>query len=137
MPGGAYGDSMGGMTIAGGIAAALFARDRTGETSVIDVSLMSVGTWAMALSVTSALVMGAPFPPFPLTAPMTIPVNPLLGSLRTSDGRWINFTMLQPGRYFADVCRHRDRAPGPGLPRDASHPCRIRMTTSASARPRA
>ena len=25
---------------------------------------------------------------------------------KTSDGRWINFTMLQPGRYFADVCKH-------------------------------
>ncbi|MDT5401290.1 MAG: hypothetical protein QOK33_4521, partial [Mycobacterium sp.] len=38
MPAGAYGDSLGGMTIAGGIASALFARERTGETSVIDVS---------------------------------------------------------------------------------------------------
>ena len=49
-PGGAYGDSMGGMTIAGGIAAALFARERTGEAVVVDVSLMSVGAWAFALS---------------------------------------------------------------------------------------
>jgi crotonobetainyl-CoA:carnitine CoA-transferase CaiB-like acyl-CoA transferase len=37
---------------------------------------------------------------------MFIAVNPLIGTFRTSDGRWINFTMLQPGRYFADVCRH-------------------------------
>jgi crotonobetainyl-CoA:carnitine CoA-transferase CaiB-like acyl-CoA transferase len=106
MPGGAYGDSMGGMTIAGGIAAALFARDRTGEPSVVDVSLMSVGSWAMALSVTSALVMGAAMPPAPLTAPPNQPFNPILGSFRTSDDRYINFTMLQPGRYFADVCQH-------------------------------
>ncbi len=42
-PAGAYGDSIGGMTIAGGIAAALLARERTGETSVVDVSLLSVG----------------------------------------------------------------------------------------------
>ena len=42
-PGGAYGDSMGGMTIAGGIAAALLGRERSGEPSVVDVSLMSVG----------------------------------------------------------------------------------------------
>src|SRR5205085_10676977 len=33
MPSGAYGDSMGGMTIAGGIAGALFARAQTGEPS--------------------------------------------------------------------------------------------------------
>ena len=50
MPAGAYGDSLGGMTIAGGIAAALFARERTGETSVVDVSLLGVGAWANALS---------------------------------------------------------------------------------------
>ena len=43
MPAGAFGDSMGGMTIAGGIAAALFARERTGEPSVVDVSLLERG----------------------------------------------------------------------------------------------
>jgi crotonobetainyl-CoA:carnitine CoA-transferase CaiB-like acyl-CoA transferase len=37
---------------------------------------------------------------------MNIAVNPTIGTFKTSDGRWINFTMLQPGRYFADVCRH-------------------------------
>src|ERR1700684_3739706 len=59
-PAGAYGDSMGGMTIAGGIAAALFARDRTGEPSVVDVSLLGVGAWANALSVGFALLEGGP-----------------------------------------------------------------------------
>ena len=43
MPAPAYGDSMGGMTIAGGIAAALFARERTGEGCVVDVSLLALG----------------------------------------------------------------------------------------------
>lgn len=106
MPGGAYGDSLGGMTIAGGIAAALFARERTGETSVVDVSLMSVGAWAMALSINIALVLGMPLPAGPLDSPPNMPVNPILGSFKTSDNRYINFTMLQPGRYFADVCKH-------------------------------
>lgn len=106
MPGGAYGDSLGGMTIAGGIAAALFARDRTGEPSVVDVSLMSVGAWAMALSLSMSMMNGQVMPPFPLDAPMALPVNPIMGNFRTADGRWINFTMLQPGRYFADVCAH-------------------------------
>lgn len=60
MPAGAYGDSLGGMTIAGGIAAALLARERTGETSVVDVSLLGVGAWASALSVGLALLEGRP-----------------------------------------------------------------------------
>lgn len=105
-PGGAYGDSMGGMTIAGGIAAALFARERTGEPAVVDVSLMSVGAWAFALSLGNAALSGEQMAPPPLDSPMNIAVNPTIGTFRTSDDRWINFTMLQPGRYFADVCRH-------------------------------
>jgi crotonobetainyl-CoA:carnitine CoA-transferase CaiB-like acyl-CoA transferase len=105
-PGGAYGDSIGGMTIAGGIAAALFGRERTGEASVVDVSLMSVGAWAFGLSLGNALLSGEEQPPPPLDSPMNLAVNPTIGTFQTSDGRWINFTMLQPGRYFADVCRH-------------------------------
>ncbi|MFI5045734.1 MAG: CaiB/BaiF CoA transferase family protein [Acidimicrobiia bacterium] len=105
-PAGAYGDSIGGMTIAGGIAGALFARERTGEPSVVDVSLMSVGAWMMGLSVNNAMLTETEMQPGPMLAPMNIPVNPTIGMFKTSDDRWINFTMLQPGRYFADVCKH-------------------------------
>jgi crotonobetainyl-CoA:carnitine CoA-transferase CaiB-like acyl-CoA transferase len=106
-PGAAFGDSMGGMTIAGGIAAALFARDRTGEASIVDVSLMSVGAWAFALSLGDASVSGKEQPPAPLSESLTVsPTNPLSGNFRTSDGRWLTFTMLQPSRYFADACTH-------------------------------
>jgi crotonobetainyl-CoA:carnitine CoA-transferase CaiB-like acyl-CoA transferase len=105
-PAGAYGDSIGGMTIAGGIAGALFWRERTGETSVVDVSLMSVGAWMMGLNINNAMMLGEVTPPAPLSAPMNVAVNPTVGMFRTADDRWINFTMLQPGRYFADVCRH-------------------------------
>ncbi len=108
-PSGAYGDSMGGMTIAGGIAAALFARATTGETSVVDVSLLGLGTWATALSVNNALLTGMA-PPRPLLGgPPHLPFNPLIGNYRTSDGRFVNLTMLQAGRYWPDVCRHIGR----------------------------
>ncbi|MBL7492399.1 CoA transferase [Frankia sp. AgB1.9] len=107
MPGGAYGDSMGGMTIAGGIAAALYGRATTGETSVIDVSLMSVGAWAFALDLSNAALNGPEKEPISINQMMAnAPLNPTVGHFRTSDGRWINFTMIQPFRYFADVCRH-------------------------------
>jgi crotonobetainyl-CoA:carnitine CoA-transferase CaiB-like acyl-CoA transferase len=108
MPAGAYGDSMGGMTIAGGIAAALFARERTGEPSEVDVSLLSVGAWAMALSVNNALLTGIA----PEVAPLSqnaATFNPVVATYRTADGRWINLTMLQAGRYWADFCTHIDR----------------------------
>jgi crotonobetainyl-CoA:carnitine CoA-transferase CaiB-like acyl-CoA transferase len=108
LPAGAYGDSMGGAIMAGGIAAALFARDRTGEPSVLDVSLMSVGAWAMALSVCTALLTNEVSPQPPLTDPPYIPVNPTIGNFSTSDGRFITLMMVQPGRYFADLCKHLD-----------------------------
>lgn len=108
LPAGAYGDSIGGAIMAGGIAAALFARDRTGEPSVIDVSLMSVGAWAMALSVCTALLTNEVSPQPPLTDPPYISVNPTIGNFRTSDGRFITLMMVQPGRYFADLCQHLD-----------------------------
>ena len=109
MPSGAYGDSMGGMTIAGGIAGALFARERTGETSVVDVALLSVGAWATGLSVDTALMTGEPVRP-QMGAGGEALTNPIHGSFRTSDGRWLQFSMLQPGRYWADLCSHLDRA---------------------------
>lgn len=106
MPGGAYGDTIGGMTIAGGIAAALYARQATGEPSVVDVSLLGVGLWSMALNVSNALMTGENIAPAPLTAPVAAIMNPLVGLFRTADDRWLSLSMLQPGRYFADACRH-------------------------------
>ena len=108
MPAGGYGDNIGGMTIAGGIAAALYARATTGETSVIDVSLLGVGAWATQFTANLALQAGGvpPRPPVPRHGSAR---NPLVGPYRTSDDRWILFSMLQPGRYwpeFAVVSGH-------------------------------
>ena len=105
-PSGAFGDSIGGAMMAGGVAAALFDRQRSGNGSVVDVSLMSVGAWAMALWLGTAMLTGQCAPPLPTTAPGHVAVNPLVGSYRTSDGRYLTFMMIQPGRYFDDLCRH-------------------------------
>jgi len=105
MPAGAYGDSLGGMTIAGGIAAALLAREQTGEASVVDVSLLGVGAWANALSVGFALLTGGP----PDHKPVSARTNPLVGEYRTADNRWIVLAMLQPGRYWPEFCQRIGR----------------------------
>ncbi|WP_369254040.1 CaiB/BaiF CoA transferase family protein [Streptomyces sp. R35] len=104
MPAGAYGDSMGGMTIAGGIAAALYSRAQTGEPSVVDVSLVGVGAWATQFTVNLALMTGGPLP---VNTPPRhgSATNPLIGAYRTSDNRWIELSMLQPGRYWAEFCK--------------------------------
>jgi crotonobetainyl-CoA:carnitine CoA-transferase CaiB-like acyl-CoA transferase len=109
MPTGAYGDNMGGMTIAGGIAAALYARASTGETSVIDVSLLSVGAWVMQFSVNLALMAGGPLPRFPRGKGHGQPTNPLAGTFKTADGRWLMLSMLQPTRYWPEFCERMGR----------------------------
>ncbi|MGW5715189.1 CaiB/BaiF CoA transferase family protein [Amycolatopsis sp. NPDC003865] len=104
MPSGAYGDVIGGMTIAGGIAAALYARQVTGEPSTVDVSLLGVGAWATQYTVNQALLKGGPLPPreHPKHGSAT---NPLIGGYRTADGKWLELAMLQPGRYWPEFCR--------------------------------
>jgi crotonobetainyl-CoA:carnitine CoA-transferase CaiB-like acyl-CoA transferase len=105
-PGPAYGDTIGGMNIAGGIAAALFHRERTGEVMEVDVSLLSSGVWATACSVDVCMEMGAnPFAN-PLPGTTAIASNPFMGVFKTSDGGFINLTVLSPGPVLEDTFNH-------------------------------
>jgi crotonobetainyl-CoA:carnitine CoA-transferase CaiB-like acyl-CoA transferase len=116
-PGPAYGDSMGGMTIAGGIAAALFARERTGEPSIVDISLLSTGVWAMGCGLTGAmLAISGKFKP---PTGGALYMNPLVGTYPAKDG-FIMLTMLQGHVYWADLCAHLDRPDLVGDPRFAT-----------------
>jgi crotonobetainyl-CoA:carnitine CoA-transferase CaiB-like acyl-CoA transferase len=36
------------------------------------------------------------------------PINPLVGLYATADDRYISFVMMQPTKFWADVCRHMD-----------------------------
>ncbi|MBV9869048.1 MAG: CoA transferase [Frankiaceae bacterium] len=97
----AFGDVMGGMTIAGGVAAALYKRKATGETSVVDVSLLSVAAWNLGPDATSSKLYDKP--PIPSFNRAEAP-NPLVGNYKTKDGRFITLMMLQLERFFAEVC---------------------------------
>jgi len=103
MPAGAYGDNIGGITIAGGVAAALYGRQATGEASVLDVSLLAVGAWATQFSVNMAMLMGGPLPK--VERRTQAPGNPLTGAYKTSDGRFVQLSMLQPTRYWPEFCQ--------------------------------
>lgn len=46
------------MTLAGGIAAALLHRERTGEAVVVDVSLLGMAMWSMAPGITASKLYG-------------------------------------------------------------------------------
>ena len=104
----AYGDTISGTNLAGGIAAALLHRERTGEPSVVDVSLLGSGLWAMGHALAVSLHLGRSWVAPPAGA-HGAPANPLSGLYRTADGRYLSFVMLQPGKFWADVCHHIDR----------------------------
>ena len=96
-----FGDSIGGMTIAGGIMGALFHRERTGEATVVDVSLLGVGLWAMGQAVALSLVLDVPWRP-PSVERMA--GNPLSRNYDTSDGHVLAFTCLQAAKYWPPMC---------------------------------
>ena len=112
----AFGDSIGAMTVAGGVAAALLQRERTGVAPVVDVSLLGTAMWVMApdIVVSKLAEPGKGFPSFTRnTAP-----NPIANSYRTQDGRWLLLMMLQPDRYWSEFCAAVER---PDLAADARY----------------
>jgi crotonobetainyl-CoA:carnitine CoA-transferase CaiB-like acyl-CoA transferase len=116
----AYGDTISGTNLAGGIAAALFKRERTGEPSVVDVSLFGSGLWTMGHALTLSLYLNESWvaPPMGSRGAMS---NPLSGLYKTADGRYLSLVMLQPAKYWADVCQHIGRPELADDPRFATH----------------
>src|SRR5215831_12631056 len=51
----AFGDFIGGMCLAGGVAAALFRRERSGQGIELDVSLLGVAMWVLSPDIVAAL----------------------------------------------------------------------------------
>src|SRR5204863_4109767 len=68
-----FGDSIGAMTIAGGIMGALFHRERTGEATLVDVSLLGTGLWSMGQAVGLSWVLGMRWRPPPADRPTNNP----------------------------------------------------------------
>lgn len=106
-PGPAYGDTISGTNLAGGIAAALLKRERTGEPSVVDVSLLGSGLWSLGHTVALTNHLDQRMEAFP-PGTQGSPLNPLVGLYPTADERYISFVMMQPTKFWADVCRHMD-----------------------------
>ena len=102
----AFGDVMGGLTLAGGIAAALFKRATTGEPSVIDVSLLGLGVWNVGADLVAQGLLGDKG-----LVRFTVDdmPNPLMNYYKTSEGRVIQLMMLQADRFWPDVCHLLER----------------------------
>jgi crotonobetainyl-CoA:carnitine CoA-transferase CaiB-like acyl-CoA transferase len=116
----AYGDTISGTNLAGGIAAALFKRERTGEPSIVDVSLFGSGLWTMGHALTLSLYLDETWVAPPMGSRGAL-ANPLSGLYKTADGRYLSLVMLQPAKYWADVCQHIGRPELADDPRFAGH----------------
>ncbi len=102
MPAGAFGDSLSGAVLAGGVAAAVAQRERTGEGDVVDVALMSTGMWALQANIVGARLAGVQ--ELPKATRKMVP-NPLVNYYRTADDRHVALCMLQGQRYWPGFCR--------------------------------
>ena len=100
----AFGDVMAGVSLAGGIAAALFRRTVTGKGGLVDVSLLGTGMWTLAPDVLASYLLGKD-PRHAVGIGAKQPPNPLVGIYRTGDQRFIMLNMLQGDRYWPGFCR--------------------------------
>jgi len=111
----AFGDSIGGMFIAGGISAALLHRERTGEAVELDVSLLSTAWWASGAVIAQGMEKG-------VITRNAMPTsgggarNPFSGNFRTSDGGTINLCINTPHGLIRDTFEHL------GIPEAADDP---------------
>src|SRR3546814_15967198 len=92
-----FGDSLGAMTIAGGIMGALFHREKTGTATTVDVSLLSTGLWAMGQAIALSDLLGMPWGVPQGDNPTG---NPPVHVYKTSDDRFSSLTCLQGGGYL-------------------------------------
>jgi len=111
----AFGDSIGGMFIAGGISAALLHRERTGEAVEMDVSLLSTAWWAAGASVTQGMETGEVMRTS-MPGALAPSVNPFMGNYQTSDGGTINLCIISPTGLIRDTFEHL------GIPEAADDP---------------
>jgi len=105
-PSAAFGDVMGGLATAGAIAAALVKRERTGEPSVVDVSLLATAMWQLSPMVVASKLFG--FSKIP-AGDRTKNPNPGVGTYRTKDDRFISLILLQSDKFWVDFVQRLGR----------------------------
>jgi crotonobetainyl-CoA:carnitine CoA-transferase CaiB-like acyl-CoA transferase len=136
----AFGDFIGGMCLAGGIAAGLFQRERTGQGIEVDVSLLGTAMWVLSPDIVAALLYGFPLP---ASGEMKMIPNPLVGNYRCADDKWLVLMMLQSERFwphFAATIERPDlleRWPTPEARRDGRQEIADELTRYFATRPRA
>lgn len=102
----AFGDSIGGLALAAGISAALYRRATTGETSVIDVSLLGSAVWLVAPDTVASKLTGKHRIAMGTTQRSA---NPIAHNYRSKNGGLFRLSMHHAG-HWADLLTKLGRA---------------------------
>jgi crotonobetainyl-CoA:carnitine CoA-transferase CaiB-like acyl-CoA transferase len=98
-----HGDGMSGMTLAGGICAALVKRALSGQPSIVDGSLMGTAMWFNA----PAIIASGIGQRWAGTGAARAAMHPTINSYRTGDGRFIMLLLLgDSDADWVDLCHH-------------------------------
>jgi crotonobetainyl-CoA:carnitine CoA-transferase CaiB-like acyl-CoA transferase len=114
----AFGDVVGGLTIAGAVSAALYQRASTGQPPVVDASLLASGMWQVQPDIVNAKLGDETT--HPRAADRYSTRNPLMLPYRTRDDRFVMLMMLSPDRYWDDLCAVLDQPEMAADPRFAT-----------------
>jgi crotonobetainyl-CoA:carnitine CoA-transferase CaiB-like acyl-CoA transferase len=111
------GDSSASPAIAGAIAAALFARERTGMGQKVELSLYHFAVWGLSFDIGTALNQDVNLRQ---TDRRTV-TNALWNCYQAKDGKWIMLVMPQTDRYWPSLCRAFGKPEWENDPRYDSH----------------
>jgi crotonobetainyl-CoA:carnitine CoA-transferase CaiB-like acyl-CoA transferase len=98
---GGMGDHGAGMALAGGISAALFARERSGEGQLVTTSLFRQGIYTLSFDLSIALRFGIPVG----VADRAVMANPTVNNYRAGDDRWFWIVGLEGERHWPPLAR--------------------------------
>ncbi|MDZ7732905.1 MAG: CoA transferase [Acidimicrobiia bacterium] len=93
-------DTTAGNFLAGAISAALVRRERSGEGSFVDLSLLASGAWMVGPDIANVLLNGFELPP---SAPDGAGAGPLVSWYECADGKRLVFTMMDLERYLPEL----------------------------------
>jgi crotonobetainyl-CoA:carnitine CoA-transferase CaiB-like acyl-CoA transferase len=97
---GGVADQMGAVMLAYGVLAALLAREKTGRGQEVDASHLGSMAWLQGLGLAARTMLGRAIPRQSRRSAM----NPLWNHYQCGDGQWLALGMLQPDRYWTNLC---------------------------------
>ncbi|MGI9614388.1 MAG: CaiB/BaiF CoA transferase family protein [Acidimicrobiales bacterium] len=104
-PRGGMGDHMTGLAAAGGVAAALFHRERGGDGQLVATSLLRLGAYMHGWDHNVTARLDIDTQPYTRNAPP----NPLINGYRCGDGSWVWLLGMEADRHWPGLLRALDR----------------------------